>query len=118
MTGSRAGDYSRIPIAYLTAQLEDSLFRHTDIVETDPRFGGLLAHLHGLWFETIANHPDPVGALIREVEDNGGFPDFAAHQIFGDEAGGIDLLSLLIFVNMRRPRHGRAAGTGDPAEQP
>ena len=118
MTGSRAGDYSRIPIAELTAHLEDSLFRHTDIVETEPAFGGLLAELHGMWAKAIADHPDPVGALIREVEDTGGFPDFAEHQVFDDETGGIDLLSLLIFVSMRRPKRGRAAGTGDPAEQP
>ncbi|MGN2642424.1 hypothetical protein ACTD5D_40880 [Nocardia takedensis] len=118
MTGSRAGDYSRFSIAELTAHLEDSLFRHTDIVEENAAFGGLLAELHGMWAQTIADHPDPVGALIREVEDTGGFPDFAEHQIFDDETDGIDILSLLLFVSMRRPKRGRTAGTDDPAEQP
>ncbi len=103
MTGSRAGDYSRLPIAELTERLEDSLFHHADLVQENAAFGGLLSELHGMWSETIANYPDPVGALVREVEDTGGFPDFAEDQIFDDETGDIDIFSLLIFVSMRRP---------------
>ncbi|MEU8901329.1 hypothetical protein AB0C65_36055 [Nocardia sp. NPDC048505] len=118
MTGSRDGDYSRFPIAELTAQLENSLFHHTDAVEAKPALGGLLAELHGMWSETIANHPDPVGALVREAEDTGGFPDFAEHQIFDAEPGGIDIFSLLIFVSLRRRERGRSAEIDDPPERP
>jgi len=117
VTGSRGDDYSRLSIAELTERLEDSLLRHADLVETAPAFGGLLSELHGMWSETIAHHLDPVGALVREVENNGGFPDFAEAQVFDDDTGDIDILSLLILVSLRRTaKHRRAAGTSDPAE--
>ena len=116
MPDPNARDYSRLPITELTAQLEDALFRHTDLVETDPEFGGLLAGIHRIWSTAVADHPDPVGALIHEVEESGGFPRFVDNQVFNDEVGGIDILSLLVVVSMRRTGKGGHSGTGDLGE--
>ncbi|MEU6562648.1 hypothetical protein [Nocardia nova] len=93
-------DYSHLPIGELTEQLEGSLFRHVDLVDDNAEYGGLLAGYHEMWAEAVAAHPDPIAALVREVEDRGGIPAWV--NVFDDETGGVDLLSLLILVSLRR----------------
>ncbi|MBF6149607.1 MULTISPECIES: hypothetical protein [Nocardia] len=53
-----------------------------------------------MWAEIVVTHPDPIAALMREAQDHGGIPAWA--NVF-DDTGGIDLLSLLILVSLRRP---------------
>lgn len=95
-------DYSHISVDELTRHLEESLFGHTERAADDPAYGGLLAEIHQQWCETIAAHPDPVAALLREVEEFGGIP--RGVEVF-DEHGHIDLVSLLCVISMLREGH-------------
>ncbi|MGW5384019.1 hypothetical protein [Nocardia sp. NPDC003963] len=101
-------DYSHLSVDSLTRHLEHALFDLIGKVADDPGFGDLLADIYRRWSETIAEHPDPVAALLREAEELGGIP--RGIEVFDEASGDIDLVSLLVVVNMLRQGHLRSQG--------